>query len=245
VPLKRGRMLGQPDCGLPAGLIRVPSLGLSTFCVESLLLGQPNLITVLCNAQSRHSNFIQIMSAQQRNQFFDFYSEMEEDNWDSLSWDGIRDENGEDDGDDDSEHTDEDVSEGESNIQTLSDEDPTAEDRAFIVPDTYEPSDEDSDSENDSEDADDEPTAEDRAFIVPDTYESSGEDDDSDDEIDEESTHVGHIEGDGTFVPLAGYEDLILKPSLKLRILRKHTIERSARLLGLRHSEKALGVPYP
>jgi hypothetical protein len=41
---------------------------------------------------------------------------MEEDNWDSRSWDGIRDENGEDDADDNSEYTDEDVSEGESNI---------------------------------------------------------------------------------------------------------------------------------
>jgi hypothetical protein len=144
------------------------------------------------------------MSAQRRNKFFDLDSEMEEDDWDSFSWDGIRDENdGEDDGGDDSEDVDEDVSEGESSVQTSSDE---------------------------------EPTAEDRAFIVPDTYESSGEDVDSDDEIEEEDAHVGHIEGDGTFVPLAGYEDLMLKPSLKLRILRKHTVERPARRLRLGRS---------
>jgi hypothetical protein len=72
----------------------------------------------------------------------------------------IRDENGEDDGDDDSEHTDEDVSEGELNIQTLSNEDPT-KDRVFIILNTYEPSNEDSDSEDNSEDANNKPTAED------------------------------------------------------------------------------------
>ncbi|KAH8710088.1 hypothetical protein GQ44DRAFT_776748 [Phaeosphaeriaceae sp. PMI808] len=121
------------------------------------------------------------MSAQRRNQFFDL----------------------DNDGGDVDEDVDEDVSEGESSVHTSSDE---------------------------------EPTTEDRAFIVPDTYESSGEDVDSDDEIDEEDAHVGYIESDGTFVPLAGYEDLMLKPSLKLRILRKHTVEQPARCLRLRCS---------
>ena len=82
---------------------------------------------------------------------------------------------------------------------------------------------------------DEEPTAEDLAF-VPDTYESSCEDVDSDDEINEEDAHVGYLEGDGTFVPRAGYEDLMLKPYLKLRILRKHTMEQLARRLCLGHS---------
>jgi hypothetical protein len=139
------------------------------------------------------------MSAQRYTQFFDLDSETEEDDRDSFSWDGMRDEN---DGDDNGEDVvDDDVSESESSIYTSSDE---------------------------------EPTAEDLAFIVPDTYESSGEDTDSDDGIDEEEgAHVGHIEGDGTFIPLAGYEDLMLRPSLKLRILRKHTVERPACCLRL------------
>jgi hypothetical protein len=84
--------------------------------------------------------------------------------------------------------------------------------------------------------SDEEPTAEDLAFIVPDVYESSSEDTDSDDGINKEDAHVGHIEGDGTFVPLAGYKDLILRPSLNLRILRKHTVERPARRLRLGRS---------
>jgi len=125
-------------------------------------------------------------------------SEKEEDDWDNFSLDGIRDEN---DGDDDSQDIVDNVSEGDSSVEASSD--------------------------------DEEPTAEDLASIVPDTYESSDEDDGSDDEIDEkEDTHVGHIEGDGTFVPLAGYEELMLKPFLKLRILRKHTVERPARRRG-------------
>jgi len=123
---------------------------------------------------------------------------MEEDDWDNFSLDGIRDES---DGDDDSQNIDDDVSEADSSVEASSD--------------------------------DEEPTAEDLAFIVPDTYESSDEDDSSDDEIDEkEDAHVGYIKGDGTFVPLAGYEELMLKPLLKLRILRKHTVERPARRRG-------------
>ncbi|KAF2761256.1 hypothetical protein EJ05DRAFT_483640 [Pseudovirgaria hyperparasitica] len=104
----------------------------------------------------------------------------------------------ENDRDDDSQNIDDDVSEADSSVEASSD--------------------------------DKEPTAKDLAFIVPDTCESSDEDNSSDDELDEkeEDAHVGYIKGDGTFVRLAGYEELMLKAFLTLRILRKHTVERTA-----------------
>ncbi|KIV98411.1 uncharacterized protein PV09_09761 [Verruconis gallopava] len=105
-----------------------------------------------------------------------------------------------DDENDSEDVVDDDVSESESSIYTSSDEEPTTEDLAFIVPDTYEPS------------------------------------GDNDDVISEEDVHVYHIEGYGTFIPLSGYEDLMLRPSLKLRILRNHTVEQPARFLRLGRS---------
>lgn len=126
----------------------------------------------------------------------------------------------------------------------MSDEDPTTKDRGFIMLDTYKPSNEDSNSEDNSKDADNKLITEDRAFIIPNIYKSSSKDNNSDDEIDKESTHIGYIEGNKTFILLVRYKDLILKLSLKLYILCKHIIKQLARLLRLRYSEKALSVLY-
>lgn len=67
--------------------------------------------------------------------------------------------------------------------------------------------------------SDEEPTVKDLAFIIPDIYKSNNKDTDSDNGINKEDKYVGYIEGYNTFIPLAGYKDLILRPLLKLYIL--------------------------
>lgn len=79
--------------------------------------------------------------------------------------------------------------------------------------------------------SDKEPITEDLAFIVLNIYKSNSKDTNSNNRINKEDAHVGYIKGNSTFILLVRYKDLMLKLSLKLYILRKHTVKRLARYL--------------